>query len=237
MSLSSPTTVAVASSCTLSQFLDDVCWDVLYHNNDFPYFLIILIEFLVLAYSFAGLSLAADHMCNSMETLCDHWSVPEDVGGASFMAFGSSVPEITVNAISTLQGIGQNRGVLKSGVKNLSFFFIAATNLRARSSLPQDAEESSEADLGVGGILGSGMIAFLLIPSICVAFAPTEEGLVLKKGPLRRDIGFYTAALLLLICALHLGGSSLALGVAMLAVYAAYLVVLLGERRKAVLII
>ena len=46
-------------------------------------------------------------MCNSMETLCDHWEVPEDVGGASFMAFGSAVPELTVNAIATLKGVDQ----------------------------------------------------------------------------------------------------------------------------------
>ena len=39
-----------------------------------------------------------------METLCDHWYIPEDVGGASFMAFGSAIPEITVNAISTFKG-------------------------------------------------------------------------------------------------------------------------------------
>jgi hypothetical protein len=48
----------------------------------------------------------------------------------------------------------------------------------------------SPADLGIGGILGSGLIAFLLIPAISTTFAPGGK-LVLKKDALARDIFFY----------------------------------------------
>ena len=70
----------------------------------------IFLEVVMLFYAFGGLACAADHLCNAMETLCDHWGIPEDVGGATFMAFGSALPEICVNAISTLEaGAAQKR--------------------------------------------------------------------------------------------------------------------------------
>ncbi len=87
-----------ADHCTPLLFYKNVCANYFRKNNPL---LGHLLEFLIVLYAFAGLALSADHMCNSMETLCDHWKIPEDVGGASFMAFGNSVPEITVNAIAT----------------------------------------------------------------------------------------------------------------------------------------
>ena len=76
------------------------------------------------------------------------------------MAIGSAIPEITVNVISSLGAIG-----------------------KAETTTPHAAKHTvSEADLGVGGILGSGLIAFLIIPSLCVAFSPDPRGLVLKRA-------------------------------------------------------
>ena len=47
-----------------------------------------------------------------LETLCVRWSIPEDVAGASFMAFGSAAPEITINAISTIKAVLSGAGPL-----------------------------------------------------------------------------------------------------------------------------
>ncbi|KAF4687375.1 hypothetical protein FOZ60_004010 [Perkinsus olseni] len=109
-----------------------------------------------------------------METLCDHWDVPEDVGGATFMALGGAVPEITVNSVATV------RSLLK----------------QSRTDHPEDV---TEAELGVGAILGSGLIAFLAIPAMCTLVMVDGRPLALKRRPLARDICFYMIALGILI--------------------------------------
>ena len=62
------------------------------------------------------------------------WTIPEDVGGASFMAFGSAVPEITVNLISTIATV---LGVQKMQKKEERFVSASAagnvTEQQARS--------------------------------------------------------------------------------------------------------
>ena len=104
------------------------------------------LELLVLAYAFVGVAIVADaHLVPGLETLCVRWGIPEDVAGASFMAFGSAAPEITINAISTIKAVLSGAG-------------------------PED-DAGDDAALGVGAILGSGMIAFTAIPGFCGLFA------------------------------------------------------------------
>ena len=57
-----------------------------------------------------------------------------------------------------------------------------------------DPESTS---LGVSAILGSGMIAFSLIPAACGFFAPGD--LYLKRRPLFRDQFFYLQSLSILV--------------------------------------
>ena len=52
---------------------------------------------------------------------------------------------------------------------------------------------TGESDLGVGAIIGSGMIAFSIIPGLCALVAGTD--LMLKRRPLARDSLFYLLAL------------------------------------------
>jgi hypothetical protein len=69
------------------------------------------VEILVLVYAFVGVAIVADsHLVPALETLCVRWSIPEDVAGASFMAFGSAAPEITINAISTIKAVLSGAG-------------------------------------------------------------------------------------------------------------------------------
>ncbi|CAD7928780.1 unnamed protein product [Amoebophrya sp. A25] len=171
----------------------------------------LVMQICAFVYAFGGLALSADHMVNSMETLCARNAIPEDVGGASFMAFGSAIPEIMVNAISTYRSTGRRR------------------------LLELDPDAASPADLGIGGILGSGFIAFLLIPSLCIWFSPRRAGwrqLVLKRSVVQRDTLFYAVALVLLIVALHFREATLLFSFALLAVYGLYLAALFRERRR-----
>ena len=64
----------------------------------------VVIEFIVFFYCFVGLAIVCDdHLVVSLETLVQKLQVPEDVAGASFMAFGSAAPEIIINAVSTIK--------------------------------------------------------------------------------------------------------------------------------------
>ena len=61
----------------------------------------VVIEIISLVYAFIGVAIVADsHLVPALETLCVRWKISEDVAGASFMAFGSAAPEITINAIA-----------------------------------------------------------------------------------------------------------------------------------------
>jgi len=132
------------------------------------------LEIVVLLYSFAGLALVCDdYMVPALETLCVRWNVQEDVAGATFMAFGSAAPEIIINAVQTIKS-------------------------RMRSP-PSDApaKKQDAVALGIGAIIGSGMIAFMIIPAICAIFS--DQALMIKRRPFARDAGFYCLALLLTI--------------------------------------
>jgi Ca2+/Na+ antiporter len=134
-------------------------------------------EVILLLYSFIGVAIVADnHLVVALETLCVRWDVREDVAGASFMAFGSAAPEIVINAISTIKtvisAIDQERGDI---------------------DMTGDGEDAA---LGVGAILGSGMIAFSVIPGVCGIFAGADTPLKLKRRPLARDVIAYSTSLL-----------------------------------------
>jgi len=127
------------------------------------------VEVVLLLQCFVGLAIVCDeYMVPALETLCRRWGIREDVAGATFMAFGSAAPEIIVNAVATIQ-------TMNSG----------------------STGDAQTTNLGVSAILGSGMIAFSVIPATC-AFSSSVP-LMLKRRPLLRDEGFYMLCLLTLI--------------------------------------
>lgn len=126
------------------------------------------LQIFCLGYCFIGLALVCDeHMVPSLDTLCHRWGIGEDVAGATFMAFGSAAPEIIINVVATIQ---------------------------AQTSGAPDPETTA---LGVSAIMGSGMIAFSLIPAACGLFA--TQDLLLKRRPLFRDEFFYLSSLCILV--------------------------------------
>ena len=162
--------MSIDLSCSFAQFQTDMCLSVIDSTT-----VGLLFELLLFLIAFVGLALSAEHLCNSMETLCDHWGISEDVGGATFIALGGAIPEITINCISTYKSAGS------TSVMNASI-----------------------ADLGVGAILGSGMIAYLLIPSLSSLFAGNEK-LLIRQHALFRDASFYSLAVIVLMSALFFG--------------------------------
>jgi hypothetical protein len=51
---------------------------------------ILLLEILALLYIFGCLAIAAERLCDAMETLCRRLKIPEDVAGATFMVLDGS---------------------------------------------------------------------------------------------------------------------------------------------------
>lgn len=168
------------------------------------------VDIVVLVYAFIGVAIVADsHLVPGLETLCVRWGIPEDVAGASFMAFGSAAPEITINAISTIKAVLSGAG-------------------------PED-DAGDDAALGVGAILGSGMIAFTAIPGLCGLCVPAGRTLELKRRPLARDLGAYVLSLLWLCACFQDGVITLHESSVMLLMYAAYMSVVVcaaGVRQR-----
>ena len=110
------------------------------------------------------------------------WNIREDIAGASFMAFGSAAPEIIVNAVSTIKARGSpgparlRAWCLCCGPNgHLLGQHMASMERAAHTRLPPQAVsggangggDPEAASLGVGAIIGSGIIAFSLIPGCC----------------------------------------------------------------------
>jgi Ca2+/H+ antiporter len=56
----------------------------------------VVFEAILLIYSLVGIAQVADaHLVPGLETLCHRWNIPGHVAGASFLALGSSAPEVS----------------------------------------------------------------------------------------------------------------------------------------------
>lgn len=129
--------------------------------------------------------------------VCERLHVREDVAGATFMAFGSAAPEIVVNAVTTIK----------------------------QAASTTHGPGSDEPSIGVGAIIGSGIIAFLLIPGVCALAVTDDIQLRLKRRPLLRDVGTYALSLGLLCMFFADGIIQFYEAATLVAVYVAYVVV------------
>ncbi|CAD7938652.1 unnamed protein product [Amoebophrya sp. A120] len=182
MSTPSPSDLAGSpTACTFGKFLDELCLSNIDHN---PWGL--AFELCLFLYAFGGLAIAADHLCNAMETLCDHLKVREDVAGATFMALGGSIPEICINVIVSVKAAVAHHHTTtstKPSHQNNSWEVLAA-------------HRPNQVALGIGAILGSGLIAFCIIPACCVLFSSSEtKSLSLNRRPFLRDVSAYLVSL------------------------------------------
>eukprot|EP00928_Gymnodinium_smaydae_P029110 TRINITY_DN22016_c0_g2_i1.p1 TRINITY_DN22016_c0_g2~~TRINITY_DN22016_c0_g2_i1.p1 ORF type:complete len:476 (-),score=65.32 TRINITY_DN22016_c0_g2_i1:103-1530(-) len=160
----------------------------------------ILFELLLYLFCFLGLSIICDdHLVPSLETLCSRWSISEDVAGATFMAFGSGAPEVIISGVVALRSL---------------------------------ADKSSDADggsLGVGVVIGSGWIAFLLIPGCCAILG--QQPLEVNRRPLLRDVVFYICSLVILIASGYDERLEFKESLALVSLYFLYLLVVVSAPR------
>lgn len=164
----------------------------------------VVFESVLFMYSLVGIAQVADaHLVPGLETLCHRWKIPGDVAGASFLALGSSAPEIIVSAVSTAKSI------LAQSVHH--------------GSGTSDEHSAFATTLGISSIVGSGMMAFTLIPGLCALAVP--HTLRLKRRPLLRDVFGYIVALGLLHATVFRRVVAFRHAAFMLTLYGLYLVV------------
>ncbi|XP_063854209.1 probable sodium/potassium/calcium exchanger CG1090 isoform X2 [Scylla paramamosain] len=84
----------------------------------------LIIHIIITAYMFLGIAIICDeYFVPSLEMICDALSLAEDVAGATFMAAGSSAPELATSVIAVFvakDDIGIS-GVIGSAVFNIMF--------------------------------------------------------------------------------------------------------------------
>ena len=115
---------------------------------------------LLLLYAFVALAIVCDdYLAPSLDVLSERLNIPHNVAAATFLAFGSSAPEICINCVATYNG---------------------------------------KVSMSLGAILGSGLIAYTVIPALCV-FCSKGHTLRLEPMPLLRDVFFYCTSVFLFI--------------------------------------
>lgn len=97
------------------------------------------------------------------------------------------------------------------------------------ATIQSSTSDSETTSLGVSAILGSGMIAFSLIPAACGFFAPGD--LYLKRRPLFRDQFFYLLSLSILVYIMFDGIVKAWEAVLLVCVYIVYLGVIVSSTR------
>jgi len=204
--------------CNLATFASDLCLNEI-ENEGFA----ILIDILIFIYTFGCLAIAAEQLCKNLEILCSKWRLPEDIAGATFMAVGSAMPEICVNAISTMKeetGPYSTRRFLALRAWQ-SIHGATHTNSDA-TTVENNGEQRNGEILGIGAILGSGFIALVVIPSLCSLWSP-KRALVLARRPLIRDLITYIVGITLLMHSIITERATIWHSLFLLLVYASYI--------------
>ena len=89
-----------ALSCTPMMLFESFCLEVL------PSWVSLSVCVLLSLLSFQGLSIICDEwLVPALEVICVSLSIPEDIAGVTFMAFGSAAPEIVINSVSTIKTV------------------------------------------------------------------------------------------------------------------------------------
>mmetsp|Transcript_20653 Transcript_20653/g.35963 ORF Transcript_20653/g.35963 Transcript_20653/m.35963 type:complete len:573 (-) Transcript_20653:279-1997(-) len=127
-----------------------------------------------------------DYLAPSLETFVDKVGMPHDVASATFLAFGSSAPEISINCVATIHG---------------------------------------KVSLSLSAVLGSGIIAYTVIPAACVLVSKGQV-LRLEAVPLIRDMVFYAASLSVFVVFTFEGSFTKERNISMLLLFVGYLVVM-----------
>jgi sodium/potassium/calcium exchanger 5 len=136
--------------------------------------LLFVLNLFALLMCFLALAIICDDfLVPPIELFCDRYRIPDEAAGASFLAFGSSAPEIVIATIATLSGGGEGGG---EGGSETGLSTVLGSAVLAFGLIP-----------AVSAILAPPADAW------DVATVPPElykGGLLLEMAPLVRDVGF-----------------------------------------------
>ena len=128
---------------------------------------------------FLGIAIVCDdHFCVALEVICERLNIDEQVAGATFMAAGSSAPELATSLVTIFTtkdstGLGT---ILGSAVFNLVMIVC------------------------VSGIFGAGPAGAAKKACDRAAGRVLPDGLFLDWRPLGRDALFYVASIIMCVC-------------------------------------
>eukprot|EP01052_Picozoa_sp_SAG31_P023412 SAG31_NODE_1928_length_6883_cov_6.045106_9_plen_228_part_00 len=92
---------------------------------------VVLLCVIVLVAAFLGLAIVCDDfLVPPIEHFCRLYQIPDEAAGASFLAFGSSAPEIVIASIATLGGPDENGADAASSETGLSTVLGSAVLVR-----------------------------------------------------------------------------------------------------------
>ena len=130
---------------------------------------VVLVNLFLLLCCFLALAIICDdYLVPPIEHFCERYQIPDEAAGASFLAFGSSAPEIVIASIATLGGAapddpdGDETGlstVLGSAVlafgliPGVSALLAPPPGLRNHSPRANDVDGDFPPELGNGGLL------------------------------------------------------------------------------------
>eukprot|EP01060_Flectonema_neradi_P004694 TRINITY_DN13077_c2_g1_i1.p1 TRINITY_DN13077_c2_g1~~TRINITY_DN13077_c2_g1_i1.p1 ORF type:complete len:672 (+),score=118.52 TRINITY_DN13077_c2_g1_i1:47-2062(+) len=145
-----------------------------------------------------------------------------------FLALAMVCDDYLVASLETLC----KRWGIREDIAGCTFmaFGSAAPEIIVNAVATIKASEGST-DLGISAIIGSGMIAFMLIPGFCGIFGGAETPLVLKRRPLARDITAYSIGLVELCIFFHDGVVYAYEAAIMIGTYFSYILVVIISPR------
>ncbi|KAL0105120.1 hypothetical protein PUN28_016639 [Cardiocondyla obscurior] len=168
----------------------------------------LIIHILAAIYTFLGLAIVCDdYFVSSLDRICEELRLSPDVAGATFMAAGSSAPELATVIIGV---------------------FFAKDDIGLDGSLINDTDFGNQiiplVAFQVSGVIGSAVFNIMFVISICGLCSATASKL--NWWPLCRDCFFYAISILVMLGTIYNESISWMESLFMLIMYAVYCVAL-----------
>ena len=158
-----------------------------------------------------------DYFCDSLEVICEQLDLDEAVAGATFMAAGSSAPELATSLVTVFTtqdstGLGTILGsavfnlvmiVCLSGIfgegpdKKLGQSKYGVDKSRQQGTTEEDGAGNIKNGWGFEAWVNRGAVKNGVVQAPATAKNPLPKGLYLDWRPLARDAVFYVVSLLM----------------------------------------
>jgi len=147
----------------------------------------------------------------------------------AFIALATICDEYLVPSLETLCV----RWNIREDVAGATFmaFGSAAPEIVISAITTFTAGDEGTSDTGTAAIMGSGMIAFTVVPALCVLLSGQVRPLQIKRRPLARDIIFYTIALVCMMVFIRDGKVTAGEAVTLVIFYLVYIIAVVVSPR------